>query len=377
MVKILHTGDIHLDAPFAGLSPEQAEVRRQELRAAFTSMMTYARTSGVDIILIAGDLFDDGFVTRDTVALIRREFERVGAKIVVSPGNHDCVSPKSIWLREGIFPDNVYIFTKAETEKFSFDELGVDVYGYAFTAPEMADFPLAGKHVEDSTKINLVCAHGQLSSSPTPYCRITPGMIEEFGADYTALGHVHNPPHEIAKAGSGSYAYCGCLEGRSFDECGYKGAILCEIEKENGRAEVSAKRLRFSKKRYENHEISADGASTVTEIETLISNLIAENRFGDDTILRVRLYGSVDPSLVINPAVLTAAFPMLAHLVIKDETAPTFDCEALAADMTVRGEFYRTLMPMLTSDNADERETAGQALRIGLSALSGENIAIS
>ena len=51
MIKILHTGDVHLDSAFSGLDSRHAEIRRNELRAAFTSMMTYARANGIDLLL--------------------------------------------------------------------------------------------------------------------------------------------------------------------------------------------------------------------------------------------------------------------------------------------------------------------------------------
>ena len=62
MIKILHTGDIHLDSPFSGLDPRSAEIRKNELRAAFTSMMTYAKMNNVDMLLMAGDIFDSEYV---------------------------------------------------------------------------------------------------------------------------------------------------------------------------------------------------------------------------------------------------------------------------------------------------------------------------
>ena len=60
-MKILHTADIHLDSPFSSLDPKKSEERRDELRDAFENMMKYAKESGVEIVLIAGDLFDYGF----------------------------------------------------------------------------------------------------------------------------------------------------------------------------------------------------------------------------------------------------------------------------------------------------------------------------
>ena len=163
MLRILHTGDVHLDSPFSGLDPSFAEVRRNELRAAFTSMLHYAKCEKVDMILIAGDLFDAQFVTRETLALIKREFESVRCPIVISPGNHDCVSESGVW-RRGVFPDNTYIFTKDSLEYFDFPELGARVWGWAFTSRNMEASPLAGKRA-DYDGINILCAHGDLTSS--------------------------------------------------------------------------------------------------------------------------------------------------------------------------------------------------------------------
>ena len=38
MIKFLHAADLHLDAPFSALSPEQAAARRQEQRALLTDL---------------------------------------------------------------------------------------------------------------------------------------------------------------------------------------------------------------------------------------------------------------------------------------------------------------------------------------------------
>ena len=146
-VKILHTGDIHLDSPFSRLDARRAEIRRSELRAAFTSMLTYARVNDVDLILIAGDLFDSEFVTRETVGLIVREFEKCRSQIFIVAGNHDCITPSSIYAKEGIFPSNVHIFKSDEVEKISLEELGFDVYGYSYMTSEMHENPIVGRHV--------------------------------------------------------------------------------------------------------------------------------------------------------------------------------------------------------------------------------------
>lgn len=74
MIKFLHAADLHLDSPFSALPPDKAEVRRAEFRAAFTSLTMYARMNKIDFLFLPGDLFDSDYASRDTVALMRREF---------------------------------------------------------------------------------------------------------------------------------------------------------------------------------------------------------------------------------------------------------------------------------------------------------------
>ena len=61
----------------------------------------------------------------------------------------------------------------------------------------------------------------------------------------------------------------------------------------------------------------------------------------------------------------------LNHII---ETLPQMDGDYLERDTTLRGELYRTLLPKLTSENADERRLASRALRIGLAAIDGRSV---
>ena len=372
MLRILHTGDIHLDSPFARLDARKAEIRRAELREAFCAMFAYARTNRIDMILLSGDVFDRDFATRETLSLMLREFQMTECPIIIAPGNHDCVTPGSIWAKP-IFPQNVHIFRSPKVEKFSFDELGVDVYGYAFVSPEMTECPLSGAHASDTERINLLCAHGEIGVPLSRYCPISRAVISEFGADYAALGHIHNAP-ATEQIGDTLVSYCGCPEGRAFDEIGIKGAVLCEINKEGGRADIRLKRIRFSRRRYENEAVDCTGAETLSEIEEKIGSLIREKAYGEDTLLRTVLQGSVSPSLIVDVNALRARFPQLFFLEVRDETLPAINPQDFENDRTVRGEFYRTLAAQMESGTPEERKIAAMALRYGLSAIAGENI---
>lgn len=372
MIKILHCADLHLDSPLSSLDIEKAELRHSDMRAAFTSLTLSAKMNNVDFLLISGDLFDGAFVSRDTVALILREFASIpDCRIIIAPGNHDPYTRSSYYGR-GDFPENVYIFDSPELSCFEFPEKNTTVYGWAFISEYMESCPLEGFSVEDPTRINLLCAHGELDVSSSKYCPIPSKLLAECGFDYAALGHVHTYS-EIKKPGVGYAAYSGCLEGRGFDECGEKGAILAVADKDVS-LQFAAKFVRFSKRCYQTERLDITGAASNADAADRLSALINEKRYGSDTALRVRLCGNVAGDFKLSPKFLSEQFPQLFMLEINDETLPLLDRDKLSCDPTLRGEFYRCLEAMLSSDDPETRETAAAALRCGLAALSGEDI---
>ena len=77
--------------------------------------------------------------------------------------------PDSIWAKTE-FPENVYIFSSPELDCFRFDDIGVNVYGYAFTESHMDKCPFSDPPALDKDKINLLCAHGDLLDTDSRYC---------------------------------------------------------------------------------------------------------------------------------------------------------------------------------------------------------------
>lgn len=369
MLKIVHTGDIHLDSPFSGLDERRAEVRKVELRGAFSSLLTYVRTNSVDVLLIAGDMFDRGFVTRETLEIVLREFSRVpNCRVIISPGNHDAYTPDSVYAKVK-FPPNVYIFKEETQTRFEFPEINCDVYGYAFTGESHPSSAVI--KTEDNGRVRLLCAHAHLDAPASPYAPVTAAQIVSAGFDYAALGHVHNPP-ELAEAGGCVFGYCGCLEGRGFDETGIKGALAVDIGDDGKK---SVRRLSFSRRRYEAGTVSVTGAVTSAEIKERVRAFIRERKYTDEVTLRVTLTGELPPSFVVAPDIIADGIDEVFALEVRDGTIPALDTEYLEGDPTVRGAFYRALKPQLADADPERRGVALRALRYGLSAMAGENIA--
>ena len=91
-MRLIHTSDIHLDRSYSseGFPPRLGNRRRQGLRQVFQKIMERASAWPADAVLIAGDLFDREYVSRDTVSFLHESFSRLAPiPIFIAPGNHD------------------------------------------------------------------------------------------------------------------------------------------------------------------------------------------------------------------------------------------------------------------------------------------------
>ena len=371
MIKILHTADIHLDSPASETDFSKSDVRRGLLRAAFTSLMLYSRTEKADMVLLCGDVFDSAYASKDTLSLMMREFEaNPTCKFIIAPGNHDPYNSASPY-KKLVFPDNVYIFREPRLTKFSFDDLGCDVYGWAFTSPVLEEHLLASPPTLDPGRINILACHGDLSSPISCYGPVTRAELEEAGFDYAALGHIHLS-EGVEKTATGFYGYSGCLCGRGFDECGKKSFTVCRLEKKDGQLFSEFKRLPATKYHFEKESLPVDGAETNVQVIVAAEDLIREKKYDNYTALKLTLTGSTDPSLIIDTGAVRDAIPSLFSLSVTDETVPFYDTAYLSKDPTIRGEFYTQIMARYESGTPEEKRVAALALKYGLAALDGK-----
>ena len=372
MAKIIHTADVHLDAPFSLLDVQKAQVRKNELRETFSSIVQLAESEKADIVIIAGDLFDSGFVTKETSELLVDLFSSVPTcRFVIAPGNHDYIWARSPYRKEN-FPKNVYIFDKEQITCFSFPEIGVDVYGYAFTSEGHAENPLEKKIQLQKSRVNILAAHADIGTR-SKYCAISVQDIVKCGFDYIALGHIHLGG-KVQTAGTTYYAYSGCPEGRSFDECGTKGVIIAELSKNSTQLLANFKNYRTCKRRYEKLTVDITGVATQEALVDCVKKAIEKEGFGADVLLRVRLTGTISPETTLHPNKLEAASLGLFYLEVEDASVPLLNYEELKNDISIRGAFFRELLPMLQSEKEEERRTAADALRYGLAALDGNDL---
>ena len=372
MVKIIHTADIHLDSPFSLLDVQKSQMRKNELRETFSAIVKLAESEKADIMTIAGDLFDSGFVTKEPTELLVSLFSSVpSCRFVIAPGNHDYIWGHSPYRKEN-FPKNVYIFDNEQISCFSFPEINVDVYGYAFTSDSYTENPLEKKIQLQRSRINILVAHADIGGK-SKYAPVANSDIMKSGFDYIALGHIH-AGGKIQTVGNTYYAYCGCPEGRSFDECGVKGVIVAEISKNATQLSAEFRNHRTCKRRYEKINVDITGVSTQDALFDRVKNAVENEKLGSDVLLRVRLTGRISPETTLYPKKLTAASLGVFYLEVEDASVPLLNYDELKNDISIKGAFFRELLPLLQSENEDERRTAATALRYGLAALDGNDV---
>ncbi|MCW2700078.1 MAG: sbcD [Blastococcus sp.] len=250
-MRLLHTSDWHIGRSLHGTD------LLAEQEAVLSGLAGVVTAESVDVVLVAGDVYDRAVPSADATAVLSRvvaRIRRAGAEVVLTPGNHDSAR------RLGTFSELLAaggLHVRAETRNLDepvllADEHGeVAIYGLPFLEPEVARHELGlsgagggGKSHEavlrtamDRVRADLflrpdtrsvVLAHafvggGVPSESERDICvggvDLVPAAVFEE-VDYVALGHLHRP-----QTLSPRMRYSGSPMAYSFGEAGQQKLV--------------------------------------------------------------------------------------------------------------------------------------------------------
>lgn len=221
-MRILHTGDWHLGRTLLG-----ADLLAHQ--AAFLDwLVDLVRARSVDLVVIAGDVYDRAIPPIDAVRMLSRVLERLAetTTVVLTPGNHD--SAARLGFGAGVMGSRVRIL--AEPAGIGTPVLvdaadgPVAVYGIPYLHPDLTryalaavpDEPLARSHqavvgaAMERVRADLagrpgtrsvVVAHAFVGGTEPSDSEqdIRVGGVDRVaesvfdGVDYVALGHLHGP----------------------------------------------------------------------------------------------------------------------------------------------------------------------------------------
>lgn len=347
MLRILHAADLHLDSPFAGLSPEQAAARRRLQRQLPGQIVDLCNQKDCDLLLLAGDVFDGARVCPETVEALQAAFARCRARIFIAPGNHDPYTEHGPWAACA-WPDHVHIFTGA-AEAVTLPDLGCRVWGGAFSGEECHE-PL--KPVDGQGLLEIGVYHGD-PEKPGPYRYLSRQEIGACGLDYLALGHIHKTQLP-KKQGKTWYGWPGVALGRGFDETGVHGVFRVNLDRGTCETEV----LPLAGPRYETVTVPADRMPPLpADSENVICRMIFTGE--TEPLDLERLHAQLSPRFLA--------------LELRDETVPPADLWASCGDGTLRGLALEILKARYDAAQGAERRTAALAARYLLAALEGRD----
>ena len=272
-VRILHAADLHLDSPFEALSGAQAAQRRREQRDLLRALPELAKAHGAQIILLAGDLLDSASPYPETAKALAETFAGCASEVFLAPGNHDYYSAGAPYARL-TFPENVHIFRTQRIEAVALPELGVRVWGAAFTDSRCPALLRGFSVPKEPGLLDVLCMHAEVGNPASAYNPVSAADLAHSGLDYAAFGHTHRFGG-VQRAGGTVYAWPGCMEGRGFDETGEKGVLLVDV----AAGDVQAQFLPVPGRRYEILRVDVTDADPVQAVCAALPEGAARNIF--------------------------------------------------------------------------------------------------
>jgi exonuclease SbcD len=391
MLRLLHTADVHLGARHTDLG-DQAAAQRERQFAAFQAAVDLALAEKVDVVLIAGDLFDSNTQPRRSVERVAAELKRlVAAKIrtVLIPGTHDVYDRSSLYrvhdlaalAGSGEDDDLVTVLTP-ELPSVHLATCDVIVHGPVFATKRAPHSPLRDLKTVggEGATWHVGMVHGSLAipdRTDRDEVVFSRDEIEATGLDYLALGHWHSA--QQGKAGATTWAYSGAPEPVAVTQDGAGKVLLVELSETGGKRSVAIEERMVGKTRFEKLDIDA---ATVADQPAVVAAIAA--RSDPDLVLDARLTGvrpdELDVSIDEVEDQLKGRFLKVRF---RDLSVPALTHGNLPSPDTIPGAFIRNVEGRIAELEADGGEaSAGEAaelrdvLRLGRLLLAGHEVTL-
>jgi DNA repair exonuclease SbcCD nuclease subunit len=366
MLRLLHTADVHLGARHADLG-DRAATQRERQFAAFVATIDLAIAEKVDLLLIAGDLFDSNVQPRRSVERAAAQMQRlVEARIrtVIAPGTHDLFDRASIYraydlpaLAGAVGSDLVTVLDPDHPE-VHLKALDVIVYGRCFATKRAPHSPLQDLDVskDDRAAWHIGLLHASIAiegKTDRDEVVITTDEIAASHLDYLALGHWHSTSK--GKAGKTVYAYAGAPEPVAVDQDRAGNVLLVTLDALDGKKKITIEERKVGKTRFERLQLDAAEVGSQPGLVTKLGE-----RADPDLVLDVELMGVRPDELDVHvEEVETELANRFLKLRVRDRSVAPLPESSLASPDTVLGAFIRDLEARIAEVEAAEGARAG------------------
>jgi len=365
VLKIIHCADIHLDSAMTTkFGRDKSVVRRQEVMSAFIDMVQYADENGVEAIIIAGDLFDS--------CRIRRAVAENVFNIILKYKNIDFYYLQGNHERDGFIsfmrnvPDNLLLFNEEWVSYIANDKRRGNIVVSGINTDFLETKNYTVRNIEkvldeidmEEDDFNIVVLHGEFNMRKLS-CR---------NINYLALGHIHDYRDGRIDA-RGIWCYPGALTGRGFDECGKHGFVLLDIDEDTGI--LTRKFVEIAGRATVKVIVDITGCKTDADIVDAVNDRLYAEKVKEDSVVRIILCGKVDINCCVDTLFIKKMFEeKYFYFEVVNDAVPEMEADMYIHDMTLKGEYIRTVMNRRDLKESDRNEI----IRIGLRALAGEEI---
>ncbi len=388
VLKFIQIGDVHLGGRVLprcfSVTSEMRLAREEEIMRGLESLIDVFNEEGAEVLLVAGDLFDNDAVSTDCVNRVFDIFRELPFTCIL-PGNHDYLSGASPYYeyerdRRGLnpIPDNIHIFRGRSYSSFYLPGRGdVAITGAPFTGNSTISEHLMAQQIpRDPALISILLHHGARTQFVfEERMKITaPFTASELLAQnftYTALGHYHS--YSVIENAEGviKAAYAG----RPFS-CEFRarnGCILVGTVSSSG-IEALVQYDLDTRKIFD-LAVSCENVSDNSELTVLAREECQRHNVITDDILRLRFQGTKKSDF--KPEVYFTAAEQYAFSADFSGLHLGYDIEMLLAEAESKGATAESMFvsgiykKLLQTADETEKAVLLDALDYGMKALRG------
>ena len=169
-VVLAHSSDVHVDEDRAAVSPAG------DGTAALRAVLATARGLRADVVLLAGDTFENNQLGSGILDRAGMLLAEAGMPVVILPGNHDPAIANSVFVRGGLAElPNVSILGVTHREAVPFRDFHLEIWGHAHR-DYFSMAPLRGPRLR-STRWQVAIAHGHYEPPETRAKPLRPSWV--------------------------------------------------------------------------------------------------------------------------------------------------------------------------------------------------------
>jgi DNA repair exonuclease SbcCD nuclease subunit len=370
-MKIVHSSNIHLGKSFVdqGVTGDKL---RAGIKACFSKIIDLAISEKADLVVLAGDTFDNVDISENLLKFFISEVERLQKiPLVILPGVRDAYQKASFWEQwEVLMPaPNLHPLTNTDKPYVELPQISTTVHGY----PVLEDSPSLSHHVKikrhGNSKYHIGVVYGNMTYGASKGSKGHSFGSDELSAtkmDYVALGG-NNEFHDLTPLGVKA-AYPGSPETLSASHSNSGHAAVVDLTGSN----VVIEPRNVGTFIWKNIEISMETVANIDDLKAQINELS-----GPNVLLKATLKGLTLFEAGLNIEELKAQLDgNFLQLDFVDNTSvlPENVSEVKVREKTILGQYLKVMVEKLNAAKGPEKSELEESLKAGYTLLTGKEI---